>query len=424
MVQAGLPLPIVAKSIQKLTYTRKEQFFKDLDIRILNVPESNAYKLEFPNLSTKQRKQLEMLAFQIQDGSISVDEAILQIRGGDFSDSAKELLGYLLAIVLVSGAMNSPEGKELWHKIQQSFSEITDKIEALFGAEGFTPKDTSSHQQNRHGAGLNWDGPDWGGGSLGNKNPSRKSPSPAYPSRELNYPSTRRSTKLALMQKPAAMDQSQYSPLPTAQKTQLDDPLGRDRFIQRSGKPRLDVLYNRAYHKCPDHGTEAGLPLKPGSTKVERSEQNVEIFRDFIVDIGMDESPRVQWFENGGYQTNTPRGCEAINLYDYEKDLICVYRKRPDGRNILETVLTPTDAELQHFFASDGHFVSDPVLKDPNWQGPNPNWKGFSESNFPTTYKTYNPSSSGSDGFTPINTFESDVMGITPAQDSDSQNNP
>ena len=420
LCQVVLPLIGVSPSIEKVRAIKKEQFFRDLDIGILNIPESKSFKVEFSQVSLEQRKQLEILAFQLQEGSISVDEAILKIRGGDFNESAKQVLGCLVAVFIISGAIKTPRVQEFLHKLKE-----------LFGTEAWASNSTPERNPYRLGGGANWKGgPDWGGRSFGD--PKGTSRSPSYPSQ---YPSKYSSTKLAVMEKPSTMDQAAYAPLPTAGKSQLNDPKGRDRFIKRSGKPELDVLYNRVYFKCSDHGKLFNLPVNDKG-KTPRSEQNVEIMRDCLVDMGMHEGSKVQWFENGGYQTNTPRGCEAINLYDFENDIIAVYRKREDGRNVLETTVKPTAKERQHFFASNGHFVTNFNLKDPNWQSPNPNWEEYGASNFPSSYQNYNPSSlsnptsslegnsssSANDGFTPINTFESDVMGITPTENP--QDNP
>jgi hypothetical protein len=64
------------------------------------------------------------------------------------------------------------------------------------------------------------------------------------------------------------------------------------------------------------------------------------------------------------YQGGTPRGCNCINLFDPETNLIAVYQKQSDGSNLFLTTCELTIIEIDHLKANNGNFVTERILKE------------------------------------------------------------
>jgi hypothetical protein len=126
------------------------------------------------------------------------------------------------------------------------------------------------------------------------------------------------------MERPSAMPHQDYSSLTKSERRQLADPLGRDCSIEVDSYPRLDLRYNQVEFKTPKHGSDHGLPTD-GNGKTPKTEANALALRDSL--INMSNKPNVIWYEEGMYQGGTPRGCNCINLFDPETNLIAVYQK-------------------------------------------------------------------------------------------------
>ena len=124
------------------------------------------------------------------------------------------------------------------------------------------------------------------------------------------------------------------------------------------------------------------------------------------------------WYRHGGYPKGTERGCNAINLYDPDTNLIAVCVERPDGSYSFLTTCKATRLEVEHLTQTNGNFVTEKILEqlyglDINLQ------TNFAE--LAAQKSSTNPQiSSPNSDFTPINSFESDVMSITPIDDSQS----
>ena len=116
------------------------------------------------------------------------------------------------------------------------------------------------------------------------------------------------------MEKPSAMPQQQYSGLTKSQKRQLPDPRGRDGSIEVDGYPRLDLRFNQVEFKTP------------------KTEANVIALRDSLLDMPNREN--IVWYTDGQYQGGTKRGCDCVNLFDPDTNVIAVYQKQPDEKII------------------------------------------------------------------------------------------
>ena len=101
-----------------------------------------------------------------------------------------------------------------------------------------------------------------------------------------------------------------------------------------------------------------------------------------------------------------------MNLFDPDTNVIAVYQKQLDGSYLFLTTCTLTDREIDHLESTNGNFVTDKILEQQNW---------LSEDIGVTPISPMDENSSP--GFTPRSSFKSDVMGITP-RDNSQFNNP
>lgn len=161
------------------------------------------------------------------------------------------------------------------------------------------------------------------------------------------------------MQKPSAMPQQNYSSLTQLERRQLADPLGRDGSIEMDGYPRLDLRFNQVEFKTPKHGPDHGLPV---DSKGKTPKNEAIALRDSLID--MPNRQNIIWYTDGQYQGGTPRGCDCVNLFDPDKNLIAVYQKQPDGSNLFLTTCKLTQMEGDNLKATNGNFVTEKILKE------------------------------------------------------------
>lgn len=155
------------------------------------------------------------------------------------------------------------------------------------------------------------------------------------------------------------MPQVQYSALTKSEKRQLTDPKGRDGFIQIEGYPRLNIRFNQVEYKTPKDGKDHGLPVdKTGKTP--KTEANPIALRDSLID--MPNSQDIIWYTDGQYQGGTQRGCDSVNLFDPDRNLIAVYQKQPDGSYLFLTTCKLVPAEVKHLQDSNGNFLTEKMI--------------------------------------------------------------
>ena len=218
-----------------------------------------------------------------------------------------------------------------------------------------------------------------------------------YDSKNVGSSPSRPTTCLE-MEKPVSMPQQEYSSMTKSKRRQLPDPRGRDRFINVDGSPRLDLRFNQVEFKTPRHGKDHGLAVGINN-KTPKTEANAIALRDSLLDMPNREN--IVWYTDGQYRGGTDRGCDSVNLFDPDTNVIAVYEKQPDGSNLFLTTCTLTDLELEQ-----------------------QNWVSTFESDSMgiTPISPMDENSSPNLGFTATNSFESDVMGITPIDNSQSNN--
>ncbi len=200
-----------------------------------------------------------------------------------------------------------------------------------------------------------------------------------------------------------------------------NQPNPKDRSFLVESRPELVMRRGQSKFKTKDHGALAGLPYsvkKNGSTSTLKTEENVDIFMDAVEEIVYD--PNSLWFEEATYQGGTDREVESINIYSEKHNRIAVFL-RSTGEFI--TFCEPTLNELEdlsqtaNFGGQDNWFSSTPKNMPPQQEFVSdftPVNSFESEVMGITPINSIDENSSPNQGFTPLNSFESDVLGITP----------
>jgi len=209
-----------------------------------------------------------------------------------------------------------------------------------------------------------------------------------------------------------------------------NQPNPKDRWLLVESRPKLVIRRGQAQFKTKYHGALAGLPYKikkNGGTSTLRTEANVDTFMDVVGKIVEDR--KSIWFEEGSYQGGTTREVESINIYNEEENRIAIF-KRSTGEFI--TFCEPTDIEIDDLMET-GNFLGQ--LGWSSGQAKNLPPQVNSQQNvanemtpidsFESNVMGMTPSPEFSPvdevpnpGFTPLNSFESDVLGITPVDSS------
>lgn len=71
----------------------------------------------------------------------------------------------------------------------------------------------------------------------------------------------------------------------------------------------------------------------------------------------------IVWYTDGQYQGGTERGCDSVNLFDPDTNLIAVYQKQPDGSNLFLTTCRLTPLEVKHLKDTNGNFLPERMIK-------------------------------------------------------------
>ena len=209
-------------------------------------------------------------------------------------------------------------------------------------------------------------------------------------------------------------------------------PTGKDRYILVESRPELIIRRGQAQYKTKNHGAVAGLDFKiknNGGTSTPRTEANIDGFVDAVEKIV--ENPNSIWFEEGTYQGRTIGEVESINIYNEEENRVAVF-KRSTGEFI--TFCEPNDDERKDLiktgnfgnqfigFSGQAKNVPPKVKSDQNVADeitPIDSFASHVMGMTPTPAYEFSGVDEGQNaGFTPLNSFESDVIGITPLDSS------
>jgi len=168
-------------------------------------------------------------------------------------------------------------------------------------------------------------------------------------------------------------------------------------IIQCEGHPTLRVGFWQTRFKVPDHGAVYGLPYTikyNGGTKTEKTDKNTLIMMRSIVNMPNREN--IIWIEDGTYQAGSDREFAAIHIYDPITRVIATFKK--ETGNIVTTCQLDEKEDIE--------------LKETGNFGGGKDWHSGKVKNLPP------------ENITPVNTFESEVMGITPVTSMDENSSP
>lgn len=198
--------------------------------------------------------------------------------------------------------------------------------------------------------------------------------------------------------RPTAMPHEEFVGLTKEERRQVPHPY--DKIIDVEGHPRLRVGFWQSRYKVPDHGALHGLPYSVknnGGTKTEKSDETALAMMQSIED--MPHRQNAIWFDQDDvtYQGGTDREFPAVHIFDDDTKVVAVFNKQT-GNFVTTCQLTEkqeTELKATHNFGGEEGWFSGKV------------------NNLPPK------------GITPINSFENDVMGITPVDYSqiDNSNN-
>ena len=219
-----LPLPPAIGRLSPIEEIKTNKNYTE----IANIPASKFDKIK---LTKEQIKQFTNFALELNNRSIKMEEAILQIRGGDGLTDVVTILAFVIFLN--------------WY-------------DSLFGAQAFQANPLP--HQDLFG---------WLSGKYNFENVA---------------PSSSRPTTYLKMEKPASMPQQEYSGMTKSERRQLPDPIGRDRSINVNGYQRLDLRFNQIEFKTPKHSKDHGLPVGSNG-KTPKTEANAIALRDSLIDM-------------------------------------------------------------------------------------------------------------------------------------------
>ena len=196
-----------------------------------------------------------------------------------------------------------------------------------------------------------------------------------------------------------------------------------DKIIDVEGHPRLRVGFWQSRFKVTDHGAVHGLPhsvKNNGGTKTEKSDDNALSMMQSIED--MPHRPNAIWFDQDDvtYQGGTDREFPAVYILDNDTKVVAVFNKQTG--NFVTTCQLKEKEEIElkttHNFGGEEGWFSGQVKNLPPQQ--------TAVNTFESDVTGITPISpmdeNSSPGFTPTSSFESDVMGITPIDNSQLDN--
>ena len=163
--------------------------------------------------------------------------------------------------------------------------------------------------------------------------------------------------------------------------------------------------------------------LYNGGTRTEKTDENaLKMMRSIV---NMPNRDNVRWFEDGTYQGGTDREFEAIHIYDLDKQVIAVFKKST-GKFVTTCQLDRDEhnelLETGNFGGGKGWFSGQVknLPPQPNIETPVDTFE--SDVMGITPISPMDENSSPNTGFTPMRSFESDVTGITPIDNSQVDN--
>lgn len=70
----------------------------------------------------------------------------------------------------------------------------------------------------------------------------------------------------------------------------------------------------------------------------------------------------IEPYMNGQYQGGTHDGCDIVNLFDTNLNVIAVFQKQEDGSYLFLTTCTLTPKEVDHLTRTNGNFLTEKMI--------------------------------------------------------------
>lgn len=221
--------------------------------------------------------------------------------------------------------------------------------------------------------------------------------------------------------RPTAMPHQEFTDLTKENRRQL--PHHHDKIIDVEGHPRLRVGFWQSRFKVVDHGAVHGLPYRVknnGGTNTEKSDDNALSMMQSIAD--MPYRPNAVWFDQDDvtYQGGTDREFPAVYILDGDTRVVAVFNKQTGNFVTTFQLDEEEETELKTTHNYDGRkgYVSGQAKNLPPQQTAMNTFESDVTGITPISPMDEN----SSPGFTPTSSFESDVMGITPIDNSQLDN--
>jgi len=239
-----------------------------------------------------------------------------------------------------------------------------------------------------------------------------------FPRRTPGYPGSGSTLQIT---RPTAMPHQEFIDLTKEERRQLLH--HHDKIIDVEGYPRLRVGFWQSRFKVTDHGAVHGLPYSlkdDGGTKTEKSDDTALSMMQSIEN--MPHRPNRIWFDQDDvtYQGGTDREFPAVYIFDDDTKVIAGFKKQTV--DFFTTCQLTEDEEIDlkknHNFGGGKGWFSGQVKNLPPQQ--------TAVNTFESDVTGITPISpmdeNSSPGFTPTSSFESDVMSVTPIDNSQLDN--
>jgi len=206
------------------------------------------------------------------------------------------------------------------------------------------------------------------------------------------------------------MPHQEFTDLTKEERRQLSH--HHDKIIDVEGHQRLRVGFWQSRFKVADHGAVHGLPYSVknnGGTKTEKSDDNALLMMQSIED--MPHRPNAIWFDQDDvtYQGGTDREFPAVYILDDDTKVVAVFNKQTGNFVTTCQLIEKEEIELKtthNFGGGEGWFSGQVKNLIPQQ----------------TAVNTFESDVTGITPISPTSSFENDVMGITPIDNSQLDN--
>lgn len=91
-----------------------------------------------------------------------------------------------------------------------------------------------------------------------------------------------------------------------------------------------------------------------------KTEANALALGDSLIE--MPNNQNIIWYTDGQYQGGTQRGCDSVNLFDRNTNVIAIYQKQPHESCLVLTTCKLVRPEVTHLKDSNGNFLTEVMI--------------------------------------------------------------